>query len=294
MNQSINRSDLWVDGQEIQPGVKVLSGPFHMSAITDEHRPVASCHASLCTLPPDSLQPLAAQDIVSDLEPAFTTTLAVECKQEQADIPLNIVLGHVRPSCNADCKDFEEAAENTATILADSWMCWVNGQSLSSTSPPISNATQISSAQTWKISEQNRELAAAGLDSSILSPFSEKISKFHEHEFVPSATLPLDPSSEEYHQTLLKALALDSPKYAHVNAEILQTFKQLIRKHPTAFLLLGSLLGQIQGFEHHIDTEDALPVYKHPYRKSLEELLAIKNELQRILKMKIIQPSRSE
>ena len=81
MNQSINRSDLWVDGQEIQPGVKVLSGPFHMSAITDEHRPVASCHASLCTLPPDSLEPLAAQDIVSDLEPAFTTTLAVECKQ---------------------------------------------------------------------------------------------------------------------------------------------------------------------------------------------------------------------
>ena len=173
-------------------------------------------------------------------------------------------------------------------------MCWVNGQSLSSTSPPITNATQISSAQTWKISEQNRELAAAGLDSSTLSPFSEKNSEFHEHEFVPSATLPLDPSAEEYHQTLLKALALDSPKYAHVNAEILQTFKQLIRKYPTAFLLLGSLLGQIQGVEHHIDTEDALPVYKHPYRKSLEELLAIKNELQRMLKMKIIQPSRSE
>ena len=31
-----------------------------------------------------------------------------------------------------------------------------------------------------------------------------------------------------------------------------------------------------------------------PYRKSLEELLAIKNELQRMLNMKIIQPSRSE
>ena len=35
-------------------------------------------------------------------------------------------------------------------------------------------------------------------------------------------------------------------------------------------------------------------VYKHPYRKSPEELLAIKNEIQRMLKMKIIQPSKSE
>ena len=209
---AVSSSDLWVDGQEIQSGVKVLSGLFHMSAITDQHRTVASCHASLCTLPPDPLDPPAAQDIVSDSEPAFTTTLAIECKRKQADSPLNHCLGHVRPSCNADSKDFEEAAENTATILADSWMCWVNGQLLSSTSPPNTNAIQISSVQTWKISEQSRELAAAGLDSSILSPFSEKISEFHEHEFVPSATLPLDPSSEEYYLTLLKALALDSPK----------------------------------------------------------------------------------
>ena len=75
-----------------------------------------------CTLPPD---PPAAQDIVLDLEPAFTTTLAVECKRKQADIPLNIVLGHVRPSSNAYSKAVEEAAENTAAILADSWMNWV-------------------------------------------------------------------------------------------------------------------------------------------------------------------------
>ena len=107
---AVSSSDLWVDGQEIQPGVKVLSGLFHMSAITDQHRTVASCHASLCTLPPDPLDPPAAQDIVSDSEPAFTTTLAVECKRKQADSPLNHCLGHVRPSCNADSKDFEEAA----------------------------------------------------------------------------------------------------------------------------------------------------------------------------------------
>ena len=53
-------------------------------------------------------------------------------------------------------------------------------------------------------------------------------------------------------------------------------------------------MGEIHSFEHHIETDDALPVYKHPYRKSPEELLAIKNEIQCMLKMKIIQPSKSE
>ena len=152
----------------------------------------------------------------------------------------------------------------------------------------------MSSTQTWKISEQQKELAAAGLDSSILSPFSENTSEFHQHEFLPSTSLHTDHSSAEYHQALIKALALDSPKYAHVDQETLQDFRHRLRKYPTAFLLPGSSLGEVQGFQHHIDTEDALPVYKYLYRKSPEELLAIKNELQRMLKMKIIQPSKSE
>ena len=75
---------------------------------------------------------------------------------------------------------------------------------------------------------------------------------------------------------------------------ILHEFEQLLCKYPTAFLLSGSPLGEIHGFEHHIHTEDALPVYKHPYCKSPKELLAIKSEIQRMLKMKIIQPSKSE
>ena len=85
--------------------------------------------------------------------------------------------------------------------------------------------------------------------------------------FVPSSTTPQQPFSEEYHQALIEALALDSSKYAHVDQSILHEFEQLLRKYPTAFLLSGSPLGEIHGFEHHIETDDALPVYKHPNRK---------------------------
>ena len=192
---------------------------------------------------------------------------------------------------------YEDTAENTANILSESWMCWANGQAaLSPPAVPHPPATSISSSQTYKISEQQKELSAAGLDSSVLSPFTENLSEFNEHdnEFVPSTTTPLEPFSEEYHQALIKALALDSPKYAHVDQGILHEFELLLPKYPTAFLLSGSPLGEIHGFEHHIETEDALPVYKHPYPKSPEELLAIKNEIQRMHKMKIIQPSKSE
>ena len=157
-------------------------------------------------------------------------------------------------------------------------MCWANGQqALAPTAVPHPRATSISSSQTYKISEQQKELAA-GLDSSVLSPLTENLSEFNEHdnEFVPSTTTPLEPFSEEYHQALIKALALDSSKYAHVDQRILHEFEQLLRKYPTAFLLSGSPLGEIHGFEHHIETDDALPLYKHPYHKSPEELLAIK------------------
>ena len=71
-------------------------------------------------------------------------------------------------------------------------------------------------------------------------------------------------------------------------------FKELICQYRTAFLLLGSPLRAVKGFEHRIDTADAPPIYSHPYKKSPEELGAIKTEIKRMLKLKIIQPSQSE
>ena len=211
----------------------------------------------------------------------------IKCKRKQTDIPFKFNLGHLRPTNEEDTQTYEDAAESTATVLADSWMCWANGQSkLSLSTSTAQIKTPMSSTQTWKISERQKELAAAGLDSSILSPFSKNISEFHQHKFLSSTSSQPDPSSAEYHQALIKALALDLPKYAHVDQDTPQEFGHLLCKYPIAFLLPGSFLGKVQGFQHHINTEDVLPVYKHPYRRSPEELLAIKNELQHMLKIR--------
>jgi len=90
-----------------------------------------------------------------------------------------------------DTQVYEVAAENTASGLAESWMSWVNGQQVLPPSSAMQPPSDISSTQTWKLSEQQKELAPAGLDSSVLSPFSENISEFNEHdnEFVPPTSI---------------------------------------------------------------------------------------------------------
>ena len=99
---------------------------------------------------------------------------------ENVNIPQNVILGHLQPIQEEDLQVHEDAAENTANILSESWMCCPNGQAtLSPTDVPHPTATSISSSQTYKLSEQQKELEAAGLDSSVLSPFTENLSEFH-------------------------------------------------------------------------------------------------------------------
>ena len=68
-------------------------------------------------------------------------------------------------------------------------------------------------------------------------------------------------------------------------------FQELIGQYPPAFRLPGSPLEAVKGFEHRTDTADAPPIYSHTYKKSSEELRAIKTEIERMLKLKIIKPS---
>ena len=80
---------------------------------------------------------------------------------------------------------------------------------------------------------------------------------------------------------------------SHVDPSTMSAFKEILHKYPTAFHLPGTPLGTIKGFYHNIDTGYSPLVYQLPYKKSPNELCAIKYELQRMLSVKIIQPSHS-
>ena len=160
--------------------------------------------------------------------------------------------------------------------------------------PGAHQTSHVSVLPKWNVSAQISKLKGAGLDSSVLFPFLETDTENSPNMFAPIAPTPLDTSSEEYHQKLIDALQLDSDKYHHVPPHILSGFKDLLRKYPSAFLLPGAQLGQIKGFEHIIDTGDASPLYQPPYRKNPAELFNIHNEIQRMLELKITQPSHSE
>lgn len=92
-----------------------------------------------------------------------------------------------------------------------------------------------------------------------------------------------DPHSPAYTDAVFQALDLDGPEYSTVDADIMKGFKELICQYPTEFLLPGSPLTAVKGFEHRIDTADAPPIYSHPYKKSPEELRAIKTEIKWML-----------
>ena len=139
-------------------------------------------------------------------------------------------------------------------------------------------------------------MEASGLNSSILSPFCDALTEFdcQGPEFPPVEEPTCDPYSPAYTDAVFQAWDLDGAEYSTVDAHIMKGFKELICQYPTAFLLHGSPLRAVEGFEHRIDTADAPPIYSHPYKKSPEELKAIKTEIEQMLKLKIIQPSQAE
>ena len=110
-----------------------------------------------------------------------------------------------------------------------------------------------------------------------------------------SATDPihLDPKSDEYFEKVCTALELDSPLYSHLDPKLREEFKALLRKHSEIFYFPGSPLGTVKGFYHNIDIGTSHPMHKLPYRKRFSEMRAIKQELERMLKLNISQRSSS-
>ena len=310
---------LWLEGSSIFPGVNVVSGPIDLKSFASS--PVHSqfpqfllpsynhpkCRPSQ-PLPDPDPEPtvsgiLTSQDsLISqpfapmiDYEQVYYTTVLVRSTQDKTVLPLNANLGVVRSRTSEDDLIWQDAADHTAEQLSDTWLNFVTSQPswfACHTSPVQPNYAGCAS-RSWKLAQQKSEMARAGLDSSILSPFLPEPESDHPHAFPPTDSGGLEPHSEEYFNKLVQALELDSPIYSHVDPLIMEKFKALLRKYPEAFYLPGSQLGTMKGFYHNIDTGQSPPVYRLPYRKSPAELCAIKNELQKMLSQGIIKPSHS-
>ena len=195
-------------------------------------------------------------------------------------------------------EDFSEATDHTAHTLADTWLEYAKHTNAAQHSKPVARSQAqpsgtSSSPRSWSLHAQITEMAQAGLDSSILSPFLPEPDLDPPHMFPPVENVGLDPHFEEYFQKLVTALDLETENYAHVDPGIMKQFKELIRKYSHAFYLPGSELSTISGFHHNIPTGDSPPVYHLPYWKSPSELAAIEDELQKMLKLHIIRPSFS-
>ena len=64
---SLSHSDLWVRGREIESGVRVLSGPFLLTAATDKILPDVYCHTSVCDLTSSSSETIN-EHVISDFQ----------------------------------------------------------------------------------------------------------------------------------------------------------------------------------------------------------------------------------
>ena len=91
---------LWIEGRDIQPGVKVLSGLFDVSQISHHVTPETKltdsdqfCNPPLIEIPepPDSVLTEEAPAICV----TYVTSLAVESKLKKTTIAENVILGDI-------------------------------------------------------------------------------------------------------------------------------------------------------------------------------------------------------
>ena len=305
---------MWLEGQEICPGVQVVSGSIDLATVP----------SSLSLESPQPSGILVPQDnnslyVVPSFLQTFHTTVVIRSNRNKVSLPFNANMGFVHSKSSEDEQVFTEAANHTADQLASSWLqfaqsvltndsCFSPQQDSSHNSSfhsrqDSSNQGSLNRMHTrashphappsWHLHAQTAEMAQAGLDSSLLHPFLSEPDLDHPDTLSPTCGVYLDPHSDEYFDKLVKTLELDGPLYAKVDPNTMDQIKEILRKYPEAFHWSDTPLGTIKGFYHNIDIGDSPPVYQLPYRKIPSELCAIKNELQRMLSMNIIQQSHS-
>ena len=115
-------SNLWLEGNQIQPVVTSLDGPISWDSVTNSEttshldRPAVNCEA--CPVEPT----LEQSDIdLPDLTTEYYTTMAIKSNVKSASIPFNVTLGQVQHATSSDMATYHQAVDNTAEQLADGW-----------------------------------------------------------------------------------------------------------------------------------------------------------------------------
>ena len=269
VGSSLFSSPQWLEGQEISPGIQVISGPLDLHALSSvpslddplffktEGHHYPKCRPSRM-VPPFEPPPVQAGVLNSPIQPLdignafandvpafstkFYTTVVVKSTKDHTVLPHNANLGSIQPFNSNHEQVFSEAADHTAHTLADTWFEYAKhtGTTQNSSSVARSQAQPTGTScfpQSWSLQAQTSEMTKAGLDSSYLSPFLPEPDLDPPHVHPPVEDVSLDPHSEEYFQQLVAALDLETDTYAHVDLAIMSKFKALIRKYSHAFYL---------------------------------------------------------
>ena len=309
---------LGLEGRDIMPGVHAVSGPIDLANVSSVHtippdynrpkcRPSQPCVVDEPNVPQPAIL-MSDTDFgsireisnIPALSQTYYTNVLIYSTKDKISLPFNASVEHIRTCTPADERCFSEAIDHTAAQLADS--CFTFATLNAHVDPEPNNISRFYSRlppqasvphRPWQVKDQQQEMVQAGLDSSILAPFLPEPDIPHPSEFPPTGPIYLDPKSDEYFEKVAGALELDGPLYSHVDPKLREEFKALVKKYSEIFDLPGSPLGIVKSFYHNIDTGTSPPMYKLPYCKSFSEMCAIKKELERMLKLNIIQPSTS-
>ena len=324
VGSSLFSEPLWLEGSSLAPGISVLSGPISLSCVSSQLAPGTPVPPAVSSVRPTqahpgppvptlgiSLESMQVGDWSSDdksinlPEPdlLYYSTVLIRSTKAKFVLPFNALLGYIRPMAPADEQSLNSAVSNTAMQLANEWYSFAVNNTLNVhneavLSSPTTNVAMgdFSSELPNEVKSRPKQTVNAtqtGLDSSILSDLLEPADVEHPKALPPITDNCRKLTEEQYFKELVTALDLDTPSYAHVPSKILAEFKNILRKYTAAFYLPNTPLSTIKGFYHSIDTGEAAPVYRLPYRKSPSELVAIKNELERMLKLHIVRPSNS-
>ena len=192
----------WLEGNEISPGIQVISGPLDMNAISSvpslngplffphEGHNYPKCRPSRMCPPfePPPVQagilnsPIQPLDIgnafaadVPDFSTKFYTTVVVKSTKDHTVLPHNANLGSIQPFTSNHEQVFSDAADHTAHTLADTWFEYVKHTGKAQAPPFVARSqaqpSGTSPPRSWSLQAQTSEMAKAGLDSSYLLPF---------------------------------------------------------------------------------------------------------------------------